>query len=138
MKASIYKTPLFYSFCFLYLGCFVFNIMFSDIFFRSIESQVITEKKEIKIVINAHKPNNNIYFDPPIEIISKDGEIIWVNEDSSFHTVVSGIYGSGAQYNFSSPLLITGDKFSYIFNNTGTFNYFCTLHPFMTGTIKVT
>jgi len=110
--------------------------MFPNTFFHYIKSQPV-ERKEIKIVINAHNPTNNIYFDPSIESIPKNGEITWINEDSSFHTVVSGSYGSGL-YNFSSPLLMTGDKFSWIFDKNGTFNYFCTLHPFMKGTIKVT
>ena len=38
---------------------------------------------------------------------------------------------------FASPPLAQGESYSYTFNSPGTFDYFCSLHPSMTGTITV-
>jgi plastocyanin len=57
--------------------------------------------------------------------------VTWTNLDSTVHTVTSG---TGA---FDSGALGQNATFSYTFNSRGTFNYHCTLHPFMTGKVIV-
>ena len=56
--------------------------------------------------------------------------VIWVNEDDIPHTVVS-------PNNFRSKPLDSNGKFSFTFTTPGTYKYFCSLHPHMTGTIVV-
>jgi plastocyanin len=57
--------------------------------------------------------------------------VVWENDDDIVHTVVSR---DGA---FRSPALDTEDKFSFTFDKTGTFEYFCGLHPYMKAKIVV-
>jgi plastocyanin len=55
----------------------------------------------------------------------------WTNRDDVPHTVVS------STKLFKSPPLDTGEAFSYTFKEPGTFEYYCSMHPRMTGKIVV-
>jgi plastocyanin len=57
--------------------------------------------------------------------------VTWTNRDDVPHTVVS------VKKVFKSPALDTGEHFSYTFMDAGTFDYYCSVHPRMTGTIVV-
>ena len=57
--------------------------------------------------------------------------VTWTNRDDVPHTVVS------LTKVFKSPALDTGDHFSFTFKDAGTFEYFCSMHPRMTGKIVV-
>lgn len=61
----------------------------------------------------------------------------WENHSSEVHTVTSGSGGS-ADGVFDSGNISPGGSFTYTFDETGTFDYFCIPHPNMTGTIEVT
>jgi len=68
----------------------------------------------------------------PQRITVKAGTTVtWINEDDVPHTVAS----SGKL--FKSKALDTRDKFSFTFTTPGTYEYFCSLHPHMTGAIAV-
>jgi len=73
----------------------------------------------------------NYAFNPSTLTIQKGANVTWTNYDSVQHTVVSD---SGA---FSSPLLNKGDTYTFQFNTTGSFPYYCSIHPYMKGTIAV-
>jgi len=60
------------------------------------------------------------------------GDDSGINVDDIPHTVTSSTRGQ-----FRSTALDTGDSFSFTFRDVGTFEYFCSLHPHMTATIKV-
>jgi plastocyanin len=67
----------------------------------------------------------------PAEVKIKAGTIItWTNEDDIPHTIVS-------PNNFRSKVLDTDGTYSFTFTTPGTYKYFCSLHPHMTGTIVV-
>jgi len=57
--------------------------------------------------------------------------VTWTNSDDVPHTVTS------TTKVFKSPPLDTGEKFSYTFKTAGSFEYFCSLHPHMTGKVVV-
>ena len=57
--------------------------------------------------------------------------VTWTNQDDIPHTVAS------SQQAFRSKALDTDDKFSFTFTTPGSYKYFCSLHPHMTGTIVV-
>lgn len=57
--------------------------------------------------------------------------VVWVNKDNEPHTVVS----DGKL--FHSEALDTDERFSVTFDKPGTYGYFCTLHPHMTGKVVV-
>ncbi len=65
----------------------------------------------------------------------------WSNADTEFHTVTSGISpdlgGEGPDGNFDSGLFSPGKSFKNTFGDEGTYPYFCTIHPWMTGFVVV-
>jgi plastocyanin len=73
----------------------------------------------------------NFAFGPARLVVSPGTRIIWTNQDSDPHTVTStmGIWASEA--------LDTGNRFARVFTTAGMFPYYCTIHPFMHGTIVV-
>ena len=72
----------------------------------------------------------NFTFGPKELKVKSGTTVTWVNEDDIPHTVVS-------LNNFRSKALDSDDKFSFTFTTPGTYKYFCSLHPHMTGTIVV-
>ena len=67
----------------------------------------------------------------PAELSVKVGTTVtWTNHDDIPHTVVSA-------GKFRSKTLDTDDSFSFTFTAAGDYKYFCSLHPHMTGMIKV-
>jgi plastocyanin len=67
----------------------------------------------------------------PAELKVKVGDTVtWSNHDDIPHTIVSA-------GKFRSKALDTDDSFSFTFTAAGDYKYFCSLHPHMTGTIKV-
>ena len=69
-------------------------------------------------------------FVPATITISKGTTVIWTQGDSVTHTVTGTDFDSGG--------LSQGQTFSHTFNDEGTFNYGCTIHPTMTGKVIVT
>ncbi len=63
--------------------------------------------------------------------VDRGTEVTWLNRDDMPHTVVS------TDKSFHSPALDTGDRYSHRFDQPGTFAYFCSIHPRMTGRIVV-
>src|SRR5436190_1460354 len=74
---------------------------------------------------------DNFAFAPQRTAVKAGTTVTWINEDDTPHTVVS----SGKF--FKSKALDTEDKFSFTFTTAGTYEYFCSLHPHMTGVVVV-
>jgi plastocyanin len=84
---------------------------------------------------SAHADDTKITIDnftfAPTELKVKVGDTVtWINHDDIPHTVVSA-------GKFRSKPLDTDDSYSFTFTAAGDYKYFCSLHPHMTGTIKV-
>ncbi|EFL07708.1 MULTISPECIES: cupredoxin domain-containing protein [Actinomycetes] len=73
-------------------------------------------------------------FAPAATTVKKGTTVTWTNQDQDAHTVTST--GSGGP--LRSPTLQTGQSYQYTFSTPGTFEYLCTIHPFMTATVTVT
>ncbi len=73
---------------------------------------------------------DNFAFKPAELTVKVGTTVTWTNRDDIPHTVVSA-------GKFRSKTLDTDDKFSFTFTNAGDYRYFCSLHPHMTGMIKV-
>jgi plastocyanin len=71
-------------------------------------------------------------FNPDTITIAKGTTVTWTNQDSVQHTVTE------INSVFSSDILRQGQTFSYTFNETGTFEYQCHIHPSMRGKVIVT
>ena len=71
----------------------------------------------------------------PSKISIKSGDsVTWLNEDAAFHSVASGYYGNKSGL-FDSEYLDPEESFTFIFENPGVYDYFCTLHPWMKGQV---
>jgi len=89
----------------------------------SATAQQKTEATEVKI--------DNFSFGPATLTVPVGTTIVWTNRDDIPHTVVStdGV--------FKSKVLDTDEKFSFTFSKAGTYPYFCSIHPKMTGKVIV-
>jgi len=66
------------------------------------------------------------------------GEMVtWSNDDTAAHTVTSGSATDGVDGIFDSSLFMAGATFSHTFEEEGTFDYFCMVHPWMVGVVTV-
>ncbi len=74
---------------------------------------------------------DNFSFGPASITVAAGTTVTWINRDDIPHTVVS------ADSVFKSKALDTDEKFTYTFSKAGTYSYFCSLHPKMTGQIVV-
>jgi amicyanin len=74
---------------------------------------------------------DNFTFNPKQVTVKPGDTVTWVNHDDIPHTVTSKTMA------FRSKALDSDDKFSFTFTAPGSFDYFCSLHPMMTGTIVV-
>jgi plastocyanin len=76
---------------------------------------------------------DNFSFKPAVLTVPVGTTIVWSNRDDIPHTVVS----TDDPRAFKSKVLDTDEKFSYTFAKAGTFPYFCSIHPKMTGQVLV-
>jgi amicyanin len=72
-------------------------------------------------------------YEPKVLTITAGTTVTWVNVDDMPHTVTDK-----NRVAFRSAGLDTGDSFTYTFDKPGSFDYFCTIHPYMTGKVVVT
>jgi len=88
-----------------------------------VSAQQKPETMEVKI--------DNFSFGPASLTVPIGTLVTWTNRDDIPHTVVStdGV--------FKSKVLDTDEKFSFTFSKAGTFLYFCSIHPKMTGKVVV-
>ena len=68
--------------------------------------------------------------------VEKGSSVTWINEDSAFHSVTSGVYDEPTGL-FDSGYMDPYQNFSYLFDTSGTYDYYCTLHPWMEGQVIV-
>lgn len=83
--------------------------------------------------------NDDSCYDPSSLTIQK-GEIVqWINNDDFSHNITSGNLADGPDGFFESgiELIKTGESFGHTFNQSGTFEYFCQVHPWKQGTIII-
>lgn len=70
-------------------------------------------------------------FSPETVTISTGDTVRWTNLDSTTHTV------TGTGTNFGSENLNQGDSYEFLFTDAGTYEYYCSIHPSMQGTVVV-
>jgi 3',5'-cyclic AMP phosphodiesterase CpdA len=74
---------------------------------------------------------DNFSFSPAAVNVPAGGTVTWTNRDDVPHTIIS------TEKKFVSPVLDTDQQFSHRFDAPGTYPYFCSLHPRMTGQVVV-
>jgi plastocyanin len=80
---------------------------------------------------NAAVNIDNFVFGPQTITVPVGSTVTWTNKDDIPHTSVS------TEGVFKSKVLDTDEKFSYTFTKAGTYPYYCTIHPKMTGKVVV-
>ena len=74
----------------------------------------------------------------PYEVSINVGDTVtWVNDDTAAHTATGGSASDGPSGVFDSSLVLAGSSFSFTFNEAGTYEYFCMVHPWMEGVVIV-
>jgi plastocyanin len=76
---------------------------------------------------------DNFSFGPITITVPVGATVTWINRDDIPHTVVS----TDDPKAFKSKVLDTDEKFSFTFSKPGTYPYFCSIHPKMTGKVIV-
>lgn len=76
----------------------------------------------------------NMAFSPSQITVAKGGTVTWTNNDSTTHTVTDDLSNVGGP---DSGDIAPGSSYSFTFNKTGSFQYHCSIHPSMRGTIVV-
>lgn len=71
----------------------------------------------------------NFAFNPAEISVNKGTTVTWINKDSTTHRISGNI--------FQSADLSEGQSYSFTFNDSGTYDYFCGIHPSMKGKIIV-
>ena len=97
-------------------------------------------KVDINMAIGSSVPGcetNNMCYMPHMAALDIGGEAMWHNIDDMAHTVSSGTPAEGLDDVFDSGLVPAGGMFSYKFEEAGTYDYFCMVHPWMVGIVTV-
>ena len=81
--------------------------------------------------------SNNACYLPANITINAGDVIVWDNIDTAAHTVTSGSPANGPSGVFDSSLLMGSASYAFTFEETGSYDYFCIVHPWMAGTVTV-
>ncbi len=129
----------------MYFLVFAINYSFA-------EEQTDLNSWEVIIPFGAYDPSFDTpvenWYEPPVISIQKGDTVTWINNDKEGHTVTSGKgpgrfgwmggqkLGEPTDY-FESGRFMEGNSWSFTFNETGLFSYFCIIHPWMEGIVIV-
>lgn len=113
------------------MSVFVFAISLTGPSFARKEKEKQTASSQSNQVGKNQVNIDNFTFTPPTLTISVGTKVTWINHDDVPHLVVS------IDKRFTSPVLDTDQQFSYVFTAPGTYSYYCSIHPKMTGKIIV-
>ena len=74
---------------------------------------------------------------PPSVTIKKGDTVEWTNSDTAAHTVTGGSPADGPSGVFDSSLILGGAQYAFTFEEIGSYDYFCMVHPWMVGDVRV-
>jgi plastocyanin len=80
---------------------------------------------------------DNKCYSPYETKVTKGGTVTWKNVDSAAHTATSGNIKAGPDGKFDTGLVPAGGEFTQKFDAAGKYDYFCIIHPWMTGKVIV-
>jgi plastocyanin len=92
----------------------------------------------IVMPLGSSAPNSNLGYEPREATISPGATVIWDNQDNALHTATSG-QSPNPDGKFDTSYVAAGQSSKPVTMPTqpGEYPYFCTLHPFLTGTVVV-
>jgi plastocyanin len=119
----------------------IVSILMFLVFIATASAQTNSTAKDIQISIvpGSRSASNAKFYDPSPANVSIGSSVTWTNNDNTYHTVTSGIGPNSASVAslFDSGYLSPSQTFMFTFSKSGTFDYFCFIHPFMKGQIIV-
>jgi nitrite reductase (NO-forming) len=97
-------------------------------------------QEAVSISPGSSNPSATEFFTPKEISVTKGSTVTWTNDDSTIHTVVEGTAqgGSGETPAFDSSIIAPKGTWDNTFDTAGEFDYYCSLHPCMTGKVTVT
>ena len=113
--------------------------LFSQNSFTNDDKSENNPKSDIVMSTKVSRPGcekTDSCYKPSKFLIEKDHSVTWINQDVAFHSVTSGFYDMPSGL-FDSGYLGPSESFTFIFDYSGTYDYFCTLHPWMNGQVIV-
>lgn len=92
----------------------------------------------VEIPPDSSLPDPDKDFYVPVSAQAEPGTtVVWTNYDIAAHTVTSGTPGGDVGSLFDSGIMAPDDEFEWTFEEPGAYDYFCILHPWMTGDVSV-
>ena len=96
-------------------------------------------QEQVSIAPGSSNPSAAQFYVPSEITVSSGTTVTWINDDATIHTVTEGSPqgGAGATPAFDSSIIAPTATWKNTFDTAGEFDYYCTLHPFMTGKVTV-
>ena len=117
----------------------IFSIFLISVIVITSQSGPVFAETEVIIAGGSSVPGceeTNQCFLPATVTVEVGDSVVWYNYDSAAHTVTTGTV-SGGPDGFLNVFLQVNDALDARFPNSGTFDYFCMVHPWMTGKVVV-
>ena len=106
----------------------------------TMNATLASAQEAISIAAGSSNPSATEFFVPSEASVAAGSTVTFSNDDSTIHTVVEGGPQGGAagEPAFDSSIIAPGATWEHTFDAVGEFDYYCSLHPFMTGKVTVT
>jgi predicted secreted protein with PEFG-CTERM motif len=126
-------------------GLAILALLVVTLFVSSLMGSALAQKTyDINIPTGAASPDAPYFWqsekdgktDGKITILVNE-HVLWKNADTDPHTVTSGTVEGGVDGKFDSGLFGPGKSFKHQFTEVGTYDYYCLVHPWMTGVVTV-
>jgi plastocyanin len=114
----------------VWVGRLAIPVMIAMLLFVG-SSSVKASNNDQPSAVSAEVKIDNLSFAPQTLTVAVGTTVTWTNRDDIPHTAVS------TEGVFKSKVMDTDEKFSYRFTKAGTYPYYCTIHPKMTGQVVV-
>jgi plastocyanin len=98
------------------------------------------QENTVSMAPGSSNPSAAEFFVPEEITVPAGTTVTWTNDDSTIHTVVEGGpsgSSTGGAPTFDSSIVAPGATWENTFDAAGEFDYYCNLHPFMTGKVTV-
>ena len=100
------------------------------------EPQTVTVDIPVGTAVPGCEATNECYI--PASVTVNVGDTVeWINVDTAAHTVTSGVPADGPSGVFDSSLIMVNASFAVTFEEPGSYDYFCMVHPWMVGDVQV-
>ena len=115
-------------------------LVIPQVYLGSLHAQLLYTDEVVEVSISRGSANitNAQFFVPPEAQIIALSSVKWTNNDNVVHTVTQGKPSNDtASPEFNSGPIKPGGTFVHFFDETGSVDYYCSIHPHMVGTVIV-